>query len=82
MRTWVGRLRYGAPNAVSNAISYAMHRGRSHIPFSCAISFLQAPSEHSATPAGEWVHSSFWVKTPKVSRCVGGAGGQCSTEVA
>jgi hypothetical protein len=25
-----GRLRYGEPNAISNAIGYAMHRSRSH----------------------------------------------------
>ena len=60
------RLRYGEPNAVSNAISYAMHRGRSHMPFSCAISFLQGPSGVTA----------------KVLRCVGGARGECTTEVA
>ena len=44
MLTWVGRLRYGELNAASNAISYTMHRGRSHMPFSCAISLLQGPS--------------------------------------
>jgi hypothetical protein len=59
MLTWVGRLRYGEPNAVSNAISYAMHRNRSHLPFSCALSFLQGPSEHSATPLGNGFSRRF-----------------------
>jgi hypothetical protein len=44
-----GRLWYGEPNAVSNAIGYAMHRCRSHV----AVIRVYGPSEAELSAFGK-----------------------------
>ena len=52
----IGRLRYGEPNAVANAIDYAKHRSRSHRAVIRVYDHTSNVIEHTSTQAiyKEW----------------------------